>query len=97
MNIIKSIQNLQKSVSHMQSLNSKDKKYINYDIEASRKNTSKAQQTADNATSLANANTQCIVEAQQIITDMDIAQIETEIACTDMDLRLLELEMKGVL
>ena len=96
MNFTKSIQNLQKSVSHMQLLISRDKKYTDYSIDASIHNTSKAQQTADNAMSLANTNIQSIVEAQQIITDMDIAQIETEIAYTDMDIRILELETKGV-
>lgn len=96
MNFTKAIQNLQKSVSHMQLLISRDKKYTDCSIDASIHNTSKAQQTADNATQLANTNTQSIIEAQQTITDMDIAQIETEIAYTDMDLRLLELETKGV-
>ena len=33
-----------------------------------------------------------LVLAEQTITDMDIAQIETEIALTDMELRLIEVE-----
>ena len=96
MNIIQSIKNLQSSVANMQRLISKDKQFIHYDIEASRRNTSKAQKTADDATQLANTNTQSIVEAQQTITDMDIAQIETEIAYTDIDKKLRSIYGRDV-
>ena len=38
-------------------------------------------------------NTEAIVAAEQIITDMDLRQIETEITLTDMDIKAFESEM----
>ena len=62
---------------------SKNKKYTDYDIEAGRVNTSKAQRAADDANTLARENEGCVLEVADIASEndgaiMDIAEIASE-------------------
>lgn len=62
---------------------SKDKQYTNYDIEAGRVNTSKAQRSADDANTLARENEAGIMDVAEIASEndgaiMDIAEIASE-------------------
>ena len=50
---------------------SKNKQYADYDIEAGRVNTSKAQRSADDANSLARENEGCILEVADVASEND--------------------------
>ena len=70
---------------------SKDKQYADYDIEASRVNTSKAQRSADDANTLAQENEGCIMDVASVASEndgaiMDIAEIASENDEAIMDL-----------
>ena len=70
---------------------SKDKQYTNYDIEAGRVNTSKAQRSADDANTLARENEAGIMDVASVASEndgaiMDIAEIASENDGAIMDL-----------
>lgn len=60
--LLKKVSNLEKQMSYLISNISKDKKYIGHDIEAGKKNTSKAQRDADSANDLGRENSKNIEE-----------------------------------
>ena len=92
MNIPQEIRNIKDQLRMNIQTTAKNKQYSDYDIEAGRVNTSKAQRTADDANELGQVNTESIISAEQEITDMDLQIIETEQMITDVDLRLMTLE-----
>ena len=70
---------------------SKDKQYTNYDIEAGRVNTSKAQRSADEANTLARENEGCVLEVAGVASENDECIVElSEIASENND-AILEL------
>lgn len=90
--LFRKVSNLEKYIkSHVES-NSKTNQMNDNEFNAARENTSKAQRSADQANEQAQINSQEIISAEQVITDMDLQNIETEQMLTDMDLRIMELE-----
>ena len=70
---------------------SKNKQYTDYDIEAGRVNTSKAQRTADDANTLARENEGCVLEVADVASENDGCIVElSEIASENND-AILEL------
>ena len=81
--IEKEIKNIKNQLTTLISIMSKNKQYADYDIEAGRVNTSKAQRTADDANTLAHENEVCIMDVAEIASEndsavMDIAEIASE-------------------
>ena len=81
--IEKEIKNIKNQLTTLISIVSKNKQYADYDIEAGRVNTSKAQRSADDANTLAQENEGCILEVADIASEndsavMDIAEIASE-------------------
>lgn len=109
MNIEKEIQNLKRQVLVLIRNVSRDKKYNNYDIEAGRINTSRAQRSADDANELSRENEGCILDVAEVASEndnaiMDIAGVASENDVSIMDLaahvndleeRVSKLEWKG--
>ena len=91
MNVVKEIEKIKKQLSVLIKNVSKDKQYTNYDIEAGRVNTSKAQRSADDANELSRENEVCIMDVAEIASEndsavMDIAEIASENDGAIMDL-----------
>ena len=91
----KEIKNIKRQLTQLILNTARDKRYSEYDIEAGRINTSRAQRSADDANEKGRENAESIIAAEQTITDMDLQNIETEQTITDMDLRIMELEGKN--
>ena len=91
MNVVKEIEKIKKQLSVLIKNVSKDKQYTNYDLEAGRVNTSKAQRSADEANELSRENEVCIMDVAEIASEndsavMDIAEIASENDGAIMDL-----------
>ena len=89
--IDKEITNIKNQLTTLISIISNNKKYADYDIEAGRVNTSKAQRSADDANTLARENEGCILEVADVASEndgaiMDIAEIASENDGAIMDL-----------
>ena len=89
--IEKEINNIKNQLTTLISIVSKNKQYADYDIEAGRVNTSKAQRTADDANTLAQENEAGIMDVAEIASEndgaiMDIAEIASENDGAIMDL-----------
>ena len=91
----KEIKNIKRQLAQLILNTARDKRYSEYDIEAGRVNTSRAQRSADDANEKGRENAESIIAAEQTITDMDLQNIETEQTITDKDLRIMELEGKN--
>ena len=91
----KEIKNIKRQLAQLILNTARDKPYSEYDTEAGRVNTSRAQRSADDANEKGRENAESIIAAEQTITDMDLQNIETEQTITDMDLRIMELEGKN--
>ena len=81
--IDREINNIKNQLTTLISIVSKNKQYTDYDIEAGRVNTSKAQRTADDANTLARENEGCIMDVASVASEndgaiMDIAEIASE-------------------
>ena len=70
---------------------SKDKQYTNYDIEAGRVNTSKAQRSADDANTLARENEGCILEVADVASENDGCILDLASIASENDGAILEL------
>ena len=70
---------------------SKDKQYTNYDIEAGRVNTSKAQRSADDANTLARENEACIMDVAEIASENDGAILDVAEIASENDGAIMEL------
>ena len=89
--IEKEIKNIKNQLTTLILNMSKNKQYTDYDIEAGRVNTSKAQRTADDANTLARENETGIMDVASIASEndgaiMDIAEIASENDGAIMDL-----------
>ena len=81
--IEKEIKNIKNQLTTLISIVSKNKQYANYDIEAGRVNTSKAQHSADDANTLAQENEAGIMDVASVASEndgaiMDVAEIASE-------------------
>ena len=81
--IDKEITNIKNQLTTLISIISNNKKYADYDIEAGRVNTSKAQHSADDANTLARENEAGIMDVASIASEndgaiMDVAEIASE-------------------
>ena len=81
--IDKEITNIKNQLTTLISIISNNKKYADYDIEAGRVNTSKAQRSADDANTLARENEAGIMDVASIASEndgaiMDVAEIASE-------------------
>ena len=81
--IEKEINNIKNQLTTLISIMSKNKQYTDYDIEAGRVNTSKAQRSADDANTLARENEAGIMDVAEIASEndgaiMDVAEIASE-------------------
>ena len=91
MNIPQEIRNIKDQLRMNIQTTAKNKQYSDYDIEAGRVNTSKAQRTADDANTLARENEGCVLEVADVASEndgaiMDIAEIASENDGAIMDL-----------
>ena len=68
-----------------------NKKYSDYDIEAGRVNTSKAQRTADDANTLARENEGCILEVADVASENDGCILDLASIASENDGAILEL------
>ena len=83
MNIQQEIRNIKDQLRMNIQTTAKKKQYSDYDIEAGRVNTSKAQRSADDANTLARENEGCIMDVASVASEndgaiMDIAEIASE-------------------
>ena len=83
MNIPQEIRNIKDQLRMNLQATAKNKQYSDYDIEAGRVNTSKAQRSADDANTLARENEACIMDVASVASEndgaiMDIAEIASE-------------------
>ena len=81
--IEKEIKNIKNQLTTLISIVSKNKQYADYDIEAGRVNTAKAQRSADDANTLAQENEAGIMDVASVASEndgaiMDIAEIASE-------------------
>ena len=91
MNIPQEIRNIKDQLRMNIQTTAKNKQYSDYDIEAGRVNTSKAQRSADDANILARENEGCIMDVASVASEndgaiMDIAEIASENDGAIMDL-----------
>ena len=91
MNIPQEIRNIKDQLRMNIQTTAKNKQYADYDIEAGRVNTSKAQHTADDANTLARENEAGIMDVASVASEndgaiMDIAEIASENDGAIMDL-----------
>ena len=70
---------------------SKDKQYTNYDIEAGRVNTAKAQRSADSANELSRENENCIMDIANIASENDGAILDIAMIASENDGAVMEL------
>ena len=79
----KEIKNIKDQLTTLILNTAKSKQYTDYDIEAGRVNTSKAQRAADDANTLARENEGCILEVADVASEndgciLDLASIASE-------------------
>ena len=91
MNIQQEIRNIKDQLRMNIQTTAKNKQYSDYDIDAGRVNTSKAQRSADDANTLARENEGCVLEVANVASEndgaiMDIAEIASENDGAIMDL-----------
>ena len=89
--IEKEIKNIKNQLTTLISIVSKNKQYSDYDIEAGRVNTSKAQRTADDANTLARENEGCILEVADVASENDGCILDLASIASENDGAILEL------
>ena len=89
--IEKEIKNIKNQLTTLISIMSKNKQYADYDIEAGRVNTSKAQRTADDANTLAQENEGCVLEVADIASENDGCAVELAGMASENNDAILEL------
>ena len=89
--IQKEIKNLKEQISKLILNISNDKKFNGYDIESSRKNTLKAQKTADSANELAAENERCVLEVADFASENDDAILDVAKISSENDSAVMEL------
>ena len=89
--IDKEINNIKNQLTTLISIVSKNKQYADYDIEAGRVNTSKAQRSADDANTLARENEGCILEVADVASENDGCILDLASIASENDGAILEL------
>ena len=89
--IEKEIKNIKNQLTTLISIVSKNKQYEDYDIEAGRVNTSKAQRSADDANTLARENEACIMDVAEIASENDGAILDVAEIASENDGAIMEL------
>ena len=92
MNIQQEIRNIKDQLRMNIQTTAKNKQYSDYDIEAGRVNTSKAQRTADDANTLARENEGCILDLASIASENDGAILELAEYIANLEERISNLE-----
>ena len=91
MNIPQEIRNIKDQLRMNIQTTAKNKQYSDYDIEAGRVNTSKAQRTADDANTLAQENEGCIMDVASVASENDGAIMDIAEIASENDLAIVEL------
>ena len=89
--IEKEINNIKNQLTTLISIVSKNKQYADYDIEAGRVNTSKAQRSADDANTLARENEAGIMDVASVASENDGAVVELAGMASENNDAILEL------
>ena len=89
--IEKEINNIKNQLTTLILIMSKNKQYTDYDIEAGRVNTSKAQRSADDANTLAHENEGCILEVADVASENDGCILDLASIASENDGAILEL------
>ena len=92
MNIQQEIRNIKDQLRMNIQTTAKNKQYSDYDIEAGRVNTSKAQRSADDANTLARENEGCILEVADVSSENDGAIMELAEYIANLESRIETLE-----
>ena len=92
MNIPQEIRNIKDQLRMNIQTTAKNKQYSDYDIEAGRVNTSKAQRSADDANTLARENEGCILEVADVSSENDGAIMELAEYIANLESRIETLE-----
>ena len=91
MNIPQEIRNIKDQLRMNIQTTAKNKQYSDYDIEAGRVNTSKAQRSADDANTLARENEGCILEVADVASENDECVVELSGMVSENNDAILEL------
>ena len=91
MNIPQEIRNIKDQLRMNIQTTAKNKQYSDYDIEAGRVNTSKAQRSADDANTLARENEGCILEVADVASENDGCILDLASIASENDGAILEL------
>ena len=91
MNIPQEIRNIKDQLRMNIQTTAKNKQYSDYDIDAVRVNTSKAQRSADDANTLARENESCIMDVASVASENDSAIIDIAEIASENDGAIVEL------
>ena len=91
MNIQQEIRNIKDQLRMNIQNAAKNKQYTDYDIEAGRVSTSKAQRSADDANTLAKENEGCILEVADVASENDGCILDLASIASENDGAILEL------
>ena len=89
--IEKEINNIKNQLTTLISIMSKNKQYTDYDIEAGKVNTSKAQRSADDANTLARENEAGIMDVANVASENDGCILDLASIASENDGAILEL------
>ena len=92
MNIPQEIRNIKDQLRMNIQTTAKNKQYSDYDVDAGRVNTSKAQRSADDANTLARENDGCIFDLASIASENDGAILELAEYIANLEERISTLE-----
>ena len=92
MNIPQEIRNIKDQLRMNIQTTAKNKQYSDYDIEAGRVNTSKAQRSADDANTLARENEGCIMDVASVASENDGAIMDLAEYIANLESRIEVLE-----
>ena len=91
MNVVQEIKNIKAQIKTIILNSAKDKQYTNYDLEAGRVNTAKAQRSADSVNELSRENEGCILEVADIASENDGCILDLASIASENDSAILEL------
>ena len=89
--IDREINNIKNQLTTLISIMSKNKQYTDYDIEAGRVNTSKAQRSADDANTLARENEAGIMDVASVASENDGCILDLASIASENDAAIVEL------
>lgn len=92
MNVVQEIKNIKAQIKTIILNSAKDKQCTNYDLEAGRVNTSKAQRSADDANVLTRENEAGIMDVASVASENDGAIVELAEYISNLEERITILE-----